>query len=211
MKASIVFAMFTLVPGMFLMQSTGSPAVAVIDFDRAIANTPEGRDAISKINAFGNEQRTAIEAKIKEAEELQNRLRLQTSVLNDETRAQISSDLQSAETSIQTMQQNAQTRLAQMQQELLGPVEQKTIALVNTYAEERGMKLVFDSSALRNSLVYVHDTADITTEIMRRIASNVEKAGHANALLAPHEDLSTRLQKRLMGREWALNRDWQFD
>jgi len=58
MKGTAFLALATLVPGLFLMQATGGTAVAVIDFDRAIRETSEGRDAIEKLTTFGNEQRT---------------------------------------------------------------------------------------------------------------------------------------------------------
>jgi len=35
-KTSLVLALATLVPGMFLMQANGGPVVAVIDFERTI-------------------------------------------------------------------------------------------------------------------------------------------------------------------------------
>src|SRR5205085_285635 len=112
---------------------------------------------------------TAIQKKQKEADDLEIRLKTQDRVLNAATRTQLTQDLQSAQASVQTMGDEAQKKLNQMRQELLTPVEQKTAMAVSMYAAEHSLKIVLDASTLQNGLVYVHDTADITTEIIRRI------------------------------------------
>ncbi len=91
------------------------------------------------------------------------------------------------------MGEDAQRKIAQMQQELLVPVEQKTATAVSAYAAEHGVKIVLDASALQSGLVYVHDTADITSEIIRRIANDLQKPGQ--------QDASLRSQ-RLLNRKW---------
>jgi Skp family chaperone for outer membrane proteins len=202
MKTNALIAALMLVPAITMMQTSSVAAVAVIDFDRAVADTPEGKEAITKLNAFGTERRTAIQAKVKEATDLENRLRVQGTLLNDATKAQIAKDLAAAEASIQTMQEEAQNKLDEMRLQLLGPVEKKTLAAVNAYASERGLKVVLDASTLRDGLVYVHDTADITTEIIRRIAADMRKSGPQNAFVLPQQDPAERLQRQFLRGDW---------
>jgi outer membrane protein len=193
MKTTAFFAIATLVPGIFLMQANGGTSVAVIDFDRAVSEAPGGKEAMTKITTFRNEQVTAIQTKQQEADAIETRLRNQAGVLNEATRTQLTKDLQTAQASVQTMGDDAEKKLSQMRQELLAPVEQKTAMAVSAYANEHSLKIVLDASALQNGLVYVHDTADITTEIIRRIASNIEN----------HRDLDASLRS-----ERFLNRNW---
>jgi hypothetical protein len=77
---------------------------------------------------------------------------------------------------------------------LIAPIEQKTAMAVTAYATEHGVKIVLDASSLQGSLVYVHDTADITTEIIRRIASDLQRPAQ--------QDASLRSQ-RLLNRRWV--------
>ena len=181
MKTTVLLAIATLIPSVFLMQASGGSSVAVIDFERAVSEAPGGKDALNKLNTFRNEQATAIEKKQKEADDLANRLRTQDRALNAEARTQLTKDLQTAQTSLQAMADDAQKKLGQMQQELLVPISQKTAMAVSTYANEHSLKIVLDASALQNGLVYVHDTADITTEIIRRIASDLQNHSDLNA------------------------------
>jgi Skp family chaperone for outer membrane proteins len=155
--------------------------VAVVDFERAVSEAPGGKDALDKLNAYGNEQMTAITKKQQEANDLANKLRTQDRVLSEASRTQITKDLQAAQTSVDTMTDQAQKKIAEMRQQLLAPVEQKTAMAISAYANEHSVKIVLDSSALQGGLVYVHDTADITTEIIRRIATDLENHGqHAS-------------------------------
>jgi hypothetical protein len=56
MNGRVLFGMVTIVPAVFLLQASGSPSVAVINFDRVVAEAPGGRDAITKLNAFSSER-----------------------------------------------------------------------------------------------------------------------------------------------------------
>jgi Skp family chaperone for outer membrane proteins len=197
MKTTVLLAIATLVPGVFLMQASGGSSVAVVDFARAVSEAPGGKDALNKLNAFSNDQMTAIAKKQQEADQLANRLRTQERALSVETRAQLNKDLQTAETSAETMANEAQKKLDQMRQELLTPIEQKTAMAVSSYAAEHSVKIVLDASALQNGLVYVHDTADITTEIIRRIASDLEN----------HREHASLQSGRFLNRNW-LNIDF---
>jgi Skp family chaperone for outer membrane proteins len=195
MKARTFLAAATLVPGLFLAQSSNTLAVAVVDFDRVVASTPDGKEAITKLKTFGDEQTTAIGKKVKEAEEIESQLRSQERVLSESTRTALARNLDAARTSIETMQQEAQQKFDQMQQQLLGPVEKKAMTAVRTYADERGVKIVFDAGRLGDALLYAHDTADITTEMIRRIAANDQTPGR-------NLDASERFQQQLPHRKY---------
>ena len=193
MKTTLFVVLSALLPGIFLMQASGVPTVAVIDFERAVSEAPGGKDAITKITTFQNEQLAAITAKQKEAADLENRLRVQSRDLTETARTQLTRNLETARTNIQTMGEEAQKKITEMQQQLIAPIEQKTAMAVRAYAAEHGVKIVFDASALQNGLVYVNDTADITSEIIRRIAMDLQNP--------PQQDASLR-SERLLNRKW---------
>jgi Skp family chaperone for outer membrane proteins len=180
MRRTMLLAMTALVPGVFLMQTVGSSSVAVVDVDRAVAESA-GKDAITKLNAFAADQKVAIQKKAKEAQDIENRLRVQDRALSAAARDQLTKSLEDAQAAVEKLSTEAQDKYDKMQQEVLGPAQQKTIAAINTYASEHSVKIVLDASVLRNGLVYVNDTADITSEIIRRIAANLENPNQKNA------------------------------
>jgi Skp family chaperone for outer membrane proteins len=193
MKTILFVVLSALLPGVFLMQASGVPTVAVIDFERAVSEAPGGKDAITKITTFQNEQLAAITAKQKEAADLENRLRVQSRDLTETARTQLTSNLETARTNIQTMGEEAQKKITEMQQQLIAPIEQKTAMAVRAYATEHGVKIVLDAATLQNGLVYVNDTADITSEIIRRIAMDLQNPTQRDASLR---------SERLLNRKW---------
>jgi len=197
MKVRTLFAVAALVPGMFLVQASGGATVAVVDFQRAMVETPEGKSAVSKLTAFGTEQQTAITEKIKAADELANQIRTQKGVRSEAAIEQMTRDLDAARANIQTMGEDAQKKLEQMEEQLLRPVQLRTATAVRGYANEHGLKIVLDASVLRDGFVYVHDTADITSEIIRRIATDLNRPEGQHAALAETQ------QQKIIQRAWS--------
>lgn len=194
MKVRALLAIAAVIPGMFLVQASTGTTVAVVDFRRAVEETQEGKSAISKLTAFGTEQQTAITRKVKEANDLEAQIRAQNGVRSDAARAQMERDLEAARANIQTMGEDAQNKFDQMQEQLLRPVQLRTASAVRGYATEHGLKIVLDASVLQDGLFYVHDTADITSEIIRRIASDLNRPEqqHASVVETPQEKILHR-------------------
>jgi Skp family chaperone for outer membrane proteins len=194
MKTGLFFAAATsLLPGFFLLQASGGASVVVVDFERAVSDAPGAKDAIKKITALRDEKVAALNAKQKEATDLENRLRVQNNTLTETARTQLTRNLETTRDAIQTMGEEGEKQIADLRQQLLGPIEQKTAMAVSAYAQEHSVKIVLDASALQGDLLYVHDTADITTEIIRRIASDIQHP--------VQQDASWRSQ-RLLNRKW---------
>src|SRR6185436_9984134 len=119
MKVRALLAMAAIVPGMFYVQASGGTTVAVVDFRRAVAETPDGKSAIAKLTEFGTEQQAAINQKIKEANDLENQIRTQNALRSEAARAQMIQDLDTARAKIQTMGEDAQDKFDQMETQLL--------------------------------------------------------------------------------------------
>jgi Skp family chaperone for outer membrane proteins len=199
MKVRALLAIAAVIPGMFLVQTSGGTTVAVVDFRRAVEETPDGKSAITKLTTFGTEQEVAIKQKVKEADDLESQIRAQNGVRSDAARAQMQRDLDAARAKIQSMGEDAQNKFDQMQEQLLRPVQLRTATAVRGYAAEHGLKIVLDASVLQDGLFYVHDTADITSEIIRRIASDLNRPGAQHASLIENTDTP---QQRLLHRTW---------
>ena len=196
MKVRTLLAVAAVVPGMFLVQASGGATVAVVDFQRAVVDTPEGKSAVSKLTAFGTEQETAIQEKIKAAEALANQIRTQKGVRSDAAIDQMTRDLDAARANIQSMGEEAQKKFDQMQEQLLGPVQLRTANAVRGYANEHGLRIILDKSVLGDGLFYVHDTADITSEILRRLAADLSRPEGQHAALAETP------QQKIIQRAW---------
>jgi Skp family chaperone for outer membrane proteins len=91
-------------------------------------------------------------------------------VKNDLTR-----QIDQTNTEMNRMNEDAQKELGDIQQKLFRPIAERTSKVLNAYAQETGYSVVFDVSSQANSIIYVQDVADITTEIIRRVDAEVAK------------------------------------
>src|SRR5881397_2650477 len=95
--------------------------IAVIDFERAVVGSAEGKKAEAKFNAKLEERRTEIEKKQKELDEKQTQLKAQDRVLSDTAKTELARDIDRRTTDLQRSNEDAQKELDAMRQELLGP------------------------------------------------------------------------------------------
>src|SRR5207249_12288606 len=85
----------------------------------------------------------------------------------------------------QRMSAEAQGDLGDLQQQLVRPIMEQTHEVLQAYSAENGFAVVFDVSSQANSMIYVQDVAEITTEISRRVDASVAKAPAAAPAAAP--------------------------
>ncbi len=139
--------------------------IAVVDFQRAVTETNEGKSAQARLDAMYATRKN-------EVERLRNEL--ETELKDFQARAMILSEAARAEQEqgLMLKQQNFQNTYMQYQQEmqqnyytLLQDLDTKMRALTATIAKEKGYSLVLDSAAV----VYSGgDTVDMTNELIKR-------------------------------------------
>jgi outer membrane protein len=151
--------------------------IGVIDMQRAIVSTVEGKKAEVNFTAKLEQFRKNIEAKQKHIEDQQNKLKTQDKVLNDTVKADISKDVEKSQTELTRVQEDAQKELDALRDELMRPIAQVAQAVVNAYAQEHGFTLIIDSSnPQNNSIIHVDEKADLTNEIIKLIDAEMAKS-----------------------------------
>lgn len=168
-----------LIPVMALAQ--GPAKIGVVDFERAVVESVEGKKAAEKFNLKFEERRQEIEKKQKEFEQLENRLRTQDRALSDAAKTDLSRDIDRRRTELTRLNEDAQKELGTYREELLGPIAAIANKIINAYAVEQGYSIIVDLSNPQNNVVYANDLADITTELIRRIDAETAKQPPAPA------------------------------
>ena len=189
-KLSLVVLIGLLVPVALLAQAPAAPPpapkdapagagagrVAVVDFQKAVTENSEGKKAQEKFMAELNKRQKEFEDKQKALSEAQNKLQTQDKVLSDTVKADLAKQIDRLNTELQRMNDDAQKELGDFQQQLFRPIAERTQEVLKSYSAETGFAVVFDSSSQANSIIYVQEVADITTEIIRRVDAAVAKA-----------------------------------
>src|SRR5436190_24069721 len=165
--------------------SAGAGRVAVVDFQKAVVENTEGKKAQERFMAEVNKRQKDFEGKQKSLTDAQNKLQTQAQVLTDTVKADLNRQIDKLNTELQRMNDDAQKDLGDLQQQLFRPIMEQTQKVLQAYSAENGFAVVFDVSSQANSIIYVQDVADITTEIIRRVDATVAKAPAAAPAAAP--------------------------
>lgn len=174
-----VLLTFVLAPMIALAQST--PKIAVVNFERAVVESVEGKKAAAKFNALVEEYRKKIEGKQKELDDMETRLRTQERALSETARADLTRNIQRGQTDLTRMNEDAQRELDGSRQELLRPISDIAAKILEAYAGEQAYTVIFDLSNPQTNIVYASDTLDVTTELIRRIDAAMAQAAPAAA------------------------------
>jgi outer membrane protein len=153
----------------------GGSKVAVVDFQRAITENQEGKKAQDEFLKEISKRQGDFDKKQKSLDEMQNKLKTQTTVLSDTAKADLGRQIDQTTTDLNRMNEDAQKELGEIQQRLFRPIAERTSKVLNAYAQETGFAVVFDVSSQANNIIYVQDVADITTEIIRRVDAEAGK------------------------------------
>ena len=165
--------------------SAGAGRVAVVDFQKAVVENADGKKAQERFMAEVNKRQKEFEGKKKSLSDAQNKLQTQAQVLTDPVKAELNRQIDKLNTELQRMNDDAQKELGDFQQQLFRPIMEQTQKVLQAYSVENGFAVVFDVSSQANSIIYVQDVADITTEIIRRVDATVAKAPAAAPAVAP--------------------------
>src|SRR5207249_10534542 len=156
--------------------AAGAGRGAVADVQKAVVENAEGKKAQEKFMAEVNKRQKEFESKQKSLSDAQNKLQTQGQVLTDNVKADLNRQIDKLNTELQRMNDDAQKDLGDYQQQLFRPIMEQTQKVLQAYSAENGFAVVFDVSSQANSIIYVQDVADITTEIIRRVDATVAKA-----------------------------------
>lgn len=162
-----------------------SGRVAVVDFQKAVLENAEGKKAQEKLMAEVSKRQKDFEDKQKSLQDAQNKLQTQNTALSDTAKADLSRQIDKLNTDLQRMNDDAQKEIGDLQQQLLRPIADRAQKVLQAYSAENGFSVVFDVSNQQNNIIYVQEVADITTEIIRRVDSELAKTPAAPAPAAP--------------------------
>jgi len=172
--------------------SAGAPAaaasagrVAVVDFQKVVLENADGKKAQEKLMAEVTKRQKDFEEKQKSLQDAQNKLQTQDKVLTDTAKADLTRQIDKLNTDLQRMNDDAQKEIGDLQQQLLRPIADRAQKVLQAYSTENGFAVVFDVSNQANNIIYVQDVADVTTEIIRRVDSELVKTPLAPAAAAP--------------------------
>jgi Skp family chaperone for outer membrane proteins len=153
--------------------------VAVVDFERAVVESVEGKKSSEKFNSTLQARQTDIEKRQKELDDQQKKLQTGARTLNDTAKAEIQRDIDRRTTELQRLNEDAQKDLQTLRDELLRPIAERATAILQKMAVEGEYTLIADVSNPQNNVVWFNPKNDLTADLIKRIDAETPAAGAA--------------------------------
>jgi outer membrane protein len=153
--------------------------VAIVDFERAIVESAEGKKSSDKFTATLQSKQAEGEKRQKELEDAQKKLQTQERTLSETAKATLQKDIDRRTTEMQRFNEDSQKELQSLRDELLRPIAERASVILNGIAAEQGYTLIVDVSNPQNNVVWFNLKNDITAELTRRIDASTPKTSEA--------------------------------
>jgi outer membrane protein len=147
--------------------------IAYINVQLVANQSSEGKAATAKIQEFNKKKMGELQAKNKQAQDLQAKLQQGGSVLSEAARGQSEKELQKLQRELQGMQEDAQAEQQEMTDKLQAEFQNKLNPIIDQVATEKGLHVVFD--AMGAGMVWANTGLDITAEVIKRFDAAMAK------------------------------------
>jgi outer membrane protein len=159
--------------------------VAVVDFERAVVESGEGKKSSEKFEALVKAKQAEIEKKQKELEDQQRKLQAGARTLSDTAKADLQRDIDRGTRELQRANEDAEKELQMTRDELLRPIAERATAILNAMAAEQGYTMVIDLSNPESNVIWFNEKNNITSELVKRIDALTPKEAAAPAGAKP--------------------------
>ncbi len=157
---------------------------AYVQLPRVAAESNEGKAAAARIKEFQESKATELNNKNKALQAAQQKLEQGGSVMSDQARTQLQTEIDRQTRDIQRASEDAQADLQNFSQQVQDDFSRKLNPIVDKVARAKQVHFVF--SAQDAGLIWADPTMDLTTDVIREFnASSTAKPAAAPAAPAP--------------------------
>lgn len=137
--------------------------IAVVDFNRAVTETAEGKAALQRLQTMAQGKQAEIAQKEAEITTLQQEYESKAAVLSETARRDYETRLQEAYAEYQQMGMMLTQEMQSAEMQVMATLEAKLMAVTEEVAKSKGYSLV-----LRSEVVVFSNKPDITDEVVKR-------------------------------------------
>jgi outer membrane protein len=150
-----------------LFAQLDSSKVGVINFEQAVRDSAQGKQATDDLQVFFEERRALLETSQNELADMQQKLQTQERALSETALAELNRDIERKMTDLTREQEDAELDLQSKQDELFRPVFERAGQVLQDYAAEQGYAVILDTSNPQSGIIFVEEVIDITAEIIQ--------------------------------------------
>lgn len=164
-----------------------APAVKIglINIQRAIIESNEGRVAIERLQKQFAPRQTDLQTRQAEIEKLQKQLREQEKTLSDEARAGLVRQIEAKTKDFNRANEDATNDAQQAEAQAVNEIGQKMMKVLDEYARKYGYHVVFDVGSPQSPVLWASASVDLTDDMIKLYNSSAPAAGPATSGAAP--------------------------
>jgi outer membrane protein len=140
--------------------------IAVIDMTSALVSTKDGQKAVAELQAKYRPKDQAIQKRGQELQAKQEQYRKAANTLSDEAKANYERDIELMNRNLQRDTADAKQEMDEDQQHILQDLGSKIMQVVNKYAVDNQISVVFDVGGEPNNIRFASSAVDITRDII---------------------------------------------
>ena len=140
--------------------------IGIIDPERIVQESARGKLAIEKLNKERDARLAEGNRLRQEIADLQKRANDGRLSLGQDKLKQISDEIEEKTIALQRFGENAQREMTKLEQELMDPLEEQILRIINQVGAEQGFTLIFKK--FQSGLVYADETVDLTPIVIQR-------------------------------------------
>jgi len=142
---------------------------AYVNVQAVAAASIEGRAATEKVKAFQDQKVKELNDKNKVLQSAQQKLDQGGSVMNDQARAQLQTEIERQTRDVQRFTEDAQQEVQNFTQQLQQEFERKLNPIIDKVAKEKQVHFVF--SAAESGLIWADPGMDLTGDVIKAFDS----------------------------------------
>jgi len=164
-----------------------APAVKIglINIQRAIIESNEGRVAIERLQKQFAPRQTDLQTRQAEIEKLRKQLAEQEKTLSDEARASLVRQIETKTKDFNRANEDATNDAQQAEAQAVNEIGQKMMKVLDEYARRYGYHVVFDVGSPQSPVLWASASVDLTDDIIKLYNSTEPTAGAATSGAAP--------------------------
>lgn len=142
--------------------------IGVVNVQNVVGATNDGRKSFQALEEKFSPKKIELKSLTDDIENLKKQLEVQSSKLNDETRSNLSQEIDSKQKKLAREQEDAQSDFSEQQGQIVSKILQKVLPIVEKYATENNFTLIIDGSKPWPEwpVLWASPTVDITKHVL---------------------------------------------
>jgi len=167
MRKTILYVILCIV----IATSANAQKTALIDMDYILENIPAYQRANDELKIMSQQFQKAIEAKMKEAENLYSAYQKNSSTMSAAQRTQEEETIVAKEKEAMELRKKyfgPEGEMTQKEEALIAPIQDQIYETVKSIAQQKGYDIVIDRAS-DTSMIYASPRIDISNEVLARL------------------------------------------